>query len=151
MRALKNLGHGRLASGSVDMTIKVWDVAAARSVATLQGHEETVLSLAVLEGGRLASGSSDKTIKIWELKGVELTGSRSNTERTDERGVNANIVDVDALNLPDDGHSGGEAKSSNYMKMGYVSPHKALNIKLPDFSGFPVPPATKLAPSSIPT
>jgi hypothetical protein len=125
----------RLFSGSYDGTIKVWNVATAKCVQTLQGHTSRVMWVCV-SGSRLFSGGSDKTIKIWELKGVELTGSRSNTERTDERGVNANIVDVDALNLPDDGHSGGEAKSSNYMKMGYVSPHKALNIKLPDFSGF---------------
>ena len=35
-----------------------------RFVTTLEGHEESVLSLAALEGGRLASGSD--TIRIWD-------------------------------------------------------------------------------------
>ena len=35
-------------------------------MATLEGHENDVLSLAVLEGGRLASGSY-QMIKIWDL------------------------------------------------------------------------------------
>ena len=37
------------------------------SLATLDGHEDFVISLAVLEGGRLASGSRDEMIKIWDL------------------------------------------------------------------------------------
>ena len=37
-----------------------------RLSATLEGHQECVNSLAVLEGGRLASGSDDQKIKIWD-------------------------------------------------------------------------------------
>jgi WD40 repeat protein len=47
--------------------VKIWDVAAARCVATLDGHKNCVLALAVLDGNRLASGSSDKTVKIWDV------------------------------------------------------------------------------------
>ena len=35
-------------------------------MATLEGHEDALSSLAVLEGGRLASGSFDRNIKIWD-------------------------------------------------------------------------------------
>ena len=34
-------------------------------MATLEGHDGGVNSLAALEGGRLASGSRDQKIKIW--------------------------------------------------------------------------------------
>ena len=38
-----------------------------RLSATLEGHADSVYSLAALEGGRLASASSDRTVKIWDL------------------------------------------------------------------------------------
>ena len=64
--SLAVLEGGRLASGSFDGTIKLWDFATGTCVATLRGHGDIVSSLAPLEGGRLASGSSDRTIKIWD-------------------------------------------------------------------------------------
>ena len=67
--ALAVLGAGRLASASFDSTLKIWDVAAARCVATLEGHSSYVLALAVLDAGRLASASMDKTVKIWSAQG----------------------------------------------------------------------------------
>ena len=62
------LEGGRLASGSADQMIKIWNLATGVCVATLEGHGGTVYSLAVLEGGRLASGSVDifDNIKIWD-------------------------------------------------------------------------------------
>ena len=70
--SLAVLEGGRLASGSEDRTIKIWELATSACVATLEGHQGGVLSLAVLEGERLASGSYDRTIKIWDsaLPGV---------------------------------------------------------------------------------
>merc|ERR1712216_643402 len=56
------LAGGRLASASGDGMIKIWDLATRACVATLQGHERLVSSLAVL-----ASGSNGQTIKIWNL------------------------------------------------------------------------------------
>ena len=65
MLSLAVLEGSRLASGSHDETIKIWELAFGACVATLGGHERGVNCLKVLEGGRLASGSGDRTVKIW--------------------------------------------------------------------------------------
>lgn len=62
------LPDGRLASGSYDNTIRIWDIESRRCVATLTGHTIGISSLQVLPDGRLASGSWDNTIRIWDLK-----------------------------------------------------------------------------------
>jgi WD40 repeat protein len=63
-----------LASGSIDQTIKIWEVATGKELRTLTGHSGGVFLVAYSPDGRyLASGSSDKTIKIWEVAtGKEL-------------------------------------------------------------------------------
>ena len=73
----------RLASGSWDGTVKVWDPAVAadgtRPAATLRGHARPVLGVAFSpDGKRLASGSEDRTVKVWDIAGgweiLSLTG-----------------------------------------------------------------------------
>lgn len=130
------VSEDRLFSGSDDKTIKVWNMA-GECVQTLQGHTSYVESVCV-SGGRIFSGSGDNTIKVWELGvGVEITDTVSFQDGIDQVFADADIVDVDALDLPDPGHSGGESKTSDYIKMGYVSPYKEeLDTVVPDFSVF---------------
>ena len=57
-----------LASGSLDKTIKLWDVDSRREIATLKGHSNSVSSVPFSPDGQvLASGSVDKTIKLWDV------------------------------------------------------------------------------------
>ena len=57
-----------LASGSTDETIKLWDVATGKELATLKGHKTRVCSVAFSPDGKtLASGSDDQTIKLWDI------------------------------------------------------------------------------------
>jgi len=66
VNALTALRDGRLASGSYDKTIRIWDPATGECLQTLEGHTDWVLALAALPDGRLASGSEDTTIRIWD-------------------------------------------------------------------------------------
>ena len=55
-------------SGSDDKTLKVWDLATKKCLATLQGHSNTVTSVAVSPTGRrVVSASRDKTLKVWDV------------------------------------------------------------------------------------
>jgi WD40 repeat protein len=59
--------NGQLASGSHDMTVKLWDPATHELLATLSGHTDEVHSVAWAPSGRqLASGSQDNTVKLWD-------------------------------------------------------------------------------------
>ncbi|MGB4267669.1 MAG: PDZ domain-containing protein, partial [Spirochaetota bacterium] len=59
-----------LASGSLDNTVKLWNIIDKTCIATLKGHEKDVKSVAFSPDGKLlASGSRDKTIKLWNVAG----------------------------------------------------------------------------------
>jgi WD40 repeat protein len=59
--------NGRLlASGSEDRTVKIWEVASRKPIATLAEHTDLVNSVAFSPDGRtLASGSWDMTTRLW--------------------------------------------------------------------------------------
>eukprot|EP00037_Helgoeca_nana_P026984 m.306762 g.306762 ORF g.306762 m.306762 type:complete len:890 (-) comp27369_c0_seq1:222-2891(-) len=73
--AFSPTGH-RLASGSHDASIKLWDPEGAQCVATLTGHTEAVLSVAFSPvGHRLASGSADTTVMLWNPESGQCVGT----------------------------------------------------------------------------
>lgn len=59
--------HRILASGSMESTIKLWNITNGALIKTLTDHIDWVLSLVVLPNGFLASGGgwNDSTVKIW--------------------------------------------------------------------------------------
>ncbi|XP_072017826.1 uncharacterized protein [Amphiura filiformis] len=61
-------GHQRLASGSKDATIKLWDIRSGALIQTLKGHKKGVWCLRFFTQHLLISGSFDGRIKIWNLR-----------------------------------------------------------------------------------
>ncbi|MFM9960132.1 MAG: SUMF1/EgtB/PvdO family nonheme iron enzyme [Planctomycetaceae bacterium] len=58
----------RLASASIDKSVKIWDASSGQVAHTLEGHTAGVTSVAFSsDGKRLASTSHDKTLKVWDV------------------------------------------------------------------------------------
>jgi WD40 repeat protein len=72
--ALKQLKNGNLASGSSDLTVRLWNLTNLSSpvYAILKGHTDVITSLSVLPNDELASASCDMTIKIWNTMEASL-------------------------------------------------------------------------------
>jgi WD40 repeat protein len=57
----------RLATGSDDRTVKLWDTTTGEEVFTLRGHTAGVLCVAFSpDGRRIASGGWDRTVRVWD-------------------------------------------------------------------------------------
>ena len=63
-----------LASGSLDKTIRIWNITEGKEIKKLEGHLDKVYSVTYSpDGAFLASGSGDGTIRIWNVaEGKEI-------------------------------------------------------------------------------
>ena len=62
--------NSRIISGSMDKTIRIWDMTYHRTVMILKGHEDAIRALCISEKGRtkqIISGGQDNCIIIWDL------------------------------------------------------------------------------------
>jgi len=58
----------RILTGSQDSTARLWDAATGETVATLTGHEDSVMAAAFSpDGRRVLTGAEDWTARLWEL------------------------------------------------------------------------------------
>jgi WD40 repeat protein len=60
---------GRIASASVDQSVRVWDGATGRQLHCWEGHAGGVRSVAVAPDGSLVlSGGHDKLLRLWDVR-----------------------------------------------------------------------------------
>ncbi len=86
----------RLASGSTDTTVRLWDTTGDRDSMTLQKHTGPTNVLAFSPDGKmLASGSTDKTVQLWDT----TTGEPLATLTGHLNGINALAFSPDGNTL----------------------------------------------------
>src|SRR5919199_1202241 len=88
-----------LISGSVDDTIKLWNLDTGDTIGTIGEHSDSVTSIAdslalTPDGQAIASGSDDNTIKLWQLSTGELLNTFIHP-----RGVNSVAISPDGQTL----------------------------------------------------
>jgi WD40 repeat protein len=82
-------GENRALSGSLDNTLRLWDIATGKTLRVLEGHTEPVSGLAWLADGRGAlSASWDGTLRLWNL----ITGETMRVFEGHTSSVNAVTV-----------------------------------------------------------
>lgn len=67
--AVSNDG-GRIVSGSMDKTVRVWDADSGMAIETLKGHSFMVRSVTISPDDRFivsAVGLEDRTIRVWPM------------------------------------------------------------------------------------
>ena len=72
----------KLASGSWDFTVKLWDVSTQKHIASFPGHTGWVRAVAFSpDGTKLASGSFDGTVLLWDVpKSIKLYPSKQHSD-----------------------------------------------------------------------
>ena len=111
----------RLASGSDDASVKIWDAEAGQEILTLKGHAASVISIAFSpDGRRLASASADASVKLWDVEtGVLL------------RTFNGHASGVFCVVFSPDGHQLVSASADTTLKLWDVENDTAIRT----FSG----------------
>ncbi|HEY9647940.1 MAG TPA: serine/threonine-protein kinase, partial [Chroococcidiopsis sp.] len=99
------------ASGSLDETIKLWNLATGDLLGTLSGHRKGVNAIAISRDGQtLTSGGDDYAIKTWSM----TTGTLLRTLTGHSRDVSAVVISPDGQILA----SGSEDRTIRLWQMG---------------------------------
>ncbi len=124
--------NGRYAvSGSVDKTLRVWDIETGEELHTLRGHRDAIRAVAVISDDRLAvSVSADEMIKVWDLEsGAEIEDLESVTrDALCERNSNRLMLIYGKVNvITPDGRFSIDARNQQFSRESYKK-YGALKI-----------------------
>ena len=72
-----------IVSGSMDNTLKLWDIQTGKEIRAFIGHKGNINSVAISDNNKyILSTSNDKTIKLWDLEtGKEIRTYSGHSER----------------------------------------------------------------------
>jgi WD40 repeat protein len=80
-----------LASASIDMTVRLWDVAARKQTALLEGHTKQAVAVAFSPDGQtVLSAGYDHSVRFWDVK----SGKQTDVQAADaQAGTDGPLVD----------------------------------------------------------
>jgi small GTP-binding protein len=80
-------------SGSLDNTVRLWELSSGRCLRVLEGHSASVLSVALSSDGRLAfSGADNGVWRVWELPGFAAAAPDSASAPDQVQYTNAKVL-----------------------------------------------------------
>ena len=68
--AICSLSNNNFVTGSLDTSLKIWDIRTGKILKKLNGHTHAVIMIAELSNLNIVSTSLDKTIIIWSYDGM---------------------------------------------------------------------------------
>lgn len=91
MTKLINLLDGEfIASGSVDCTVKIWNVNSGQIITNFKNHSSMILDIEPLLDGCMASASHDETLKVWNTLSGELVNELKDVQSINKLAVMSN-------------------------------------------------------------
>ena len=65
------LGQSKCVTGSLDKTLKIWNLSQYKCAATLEGHQGSVNSIMPMKDVIISSSMQDKTVRFWNPRTTE--------------------------------------------------------------------------------
>ena len=114
--------NGRLISAGDDHNVRIWDAESGAEIATLYGHDLSVMSLALSrDGERVVSASRDGPIRLWQTA-INSQGITLVQESVNEENIGWTILRGCAADSPDGTLIVGSTFSDHLAQLLHVHP-----------------------------
>lgn len=93
--SLKNIGKNAFVSGSMDTSVRVWDIRQKSEIMVLRGHAGAVTSVdSSPDELWVGSCSDDSTIRIWEISSAKMINMFSSPEQKSIQSLSFNPEEI---------------------------------------------------------